>query len=409
MSNDRILTDEYVAGVLAEEAARDCSLKFSALGMESSRADKKQAPAAQPKEKTRPLTDLRNYRPNTMFLERIIKGTDTHNKAKLANQAAESQARLKELELAEELKRLKTNPNASDIRRRQMGAIHAILGGKKRGRDGDDGPEAANPQPENRDKTEKTENPEKRHRDHKSSNREKCLFRDGRDESKRCRRSEPGHKRDSGPKKDEERSSRRNRDEDSGLGENRRNRHSRSRRERSTSPRRQGRSRSPGERTSKHRQRSRHRSPSKRGPASSRRAADGRRDDDSDYDLIGPAPPPRRRGRGTIGGASSLDRHFSESYDPKTDVQMGSDEETWDDAVEAYRDRQKLRQNQEKRIKEAGFADEQVRKVNGPAEDSEQHVVWSKAGEKRAWDKGKGLEDEDEDFDDAPDLLSGSS
>ncbi|KND87364.1 hypothetical protein TOPH_08008 [Tolypocladium ophioglossoides CBS 100239] len=407
MSNDRILTDEYVAGVLAEEAARDCSLKFSAMGMEASRADKKQAPAAQQKEKTRPLTYSRNYRPNTMFLERIIKGTDTHNKAKLANQAAESQARLKELEIAEELKRLKSNPNASEIRKRQMGAIHAILGDKKRGRDGDDGPEAANPEPKNRNKPEKTENLEKRHRDHRSSNRERDLFRDGRDESKRHRFSQPGHKRDSGLRKDDGRSSGRNRDDDSSRGENSRTYHSRSRRERSESPRRHGRSRSPGERKSKHRQRSRDRSPSKRGLASSRRTADGKRDDDSDYDLIGPAPPPRRRGRGTIGGASSLDHHFSESYDPKTDVHMESDEETWEDAVEAYRDLQKLRQNQEQRMKAAGFAEEQIRKVNSRADDIEQHVVWSKAGEKRAWDKGKALEDED--MDDTPDILSGSS
>ncbi|PNY24366.1 Uncharacterized protein TCAP_05700 [Tolypocladium capitatum] len=407
MSNDRILTDEYVAGVLAEEAAKDCSLKFSAMGMESSRADKKQAPASRQKEKTHHLTYSRNYRPNTTFLERIIKGTDTHNKAKLANQAAESQARLKQLELAEELKRLKTNPSARDIRKRQMGAIRAILGDKKRGRHGDDGPEASNPEPKNRDQTEKLEKPEKRHRDHRSLNCETDLFRDERDESKCHRLSEPCHEMDSGPNKDEGRGSRRSRDDDPGLGKSRKNRHSRSRREISKSPQRHRRSRSPGARKRKHRQRSRDRSPSKRGSASSRRAADGKRDDDSDYDLIGPAPPPRHRGRGTIGGASSLDRHFSESYDPKTDVHMGSDEKNWDDAVEAYRDRQKLRQNQEQRMEAVGFAEEQMRKMKGRADDTEQHVVWSKAGEKRAWDKGKGLEDED--MDDVSALISGGS
>lgn len=86
---------------------------------------------------------------------------------------------------------------------------------------------------------------------------------------------------------------------------------------------------------------------------------------------------------------------------------MGSNGGTWDDAVEAYRDRQKLRQNQDQRVKAAGFAEEQIRKVNVDADDSKQYVVWSKAGEKRAWDKGKGLEDED--MDDAPDLVSGGS
>jgi hypothetical protein len=40
MPDDEILTDDYVAGLLAEEA-RDCSLKFSAMGMEAFRTDKK--------------------------------------------------------------------------------------------------------------------------------------------------------------------------------------------------------------------------------------------------------------------------------------------------------------------------------------------------------------------------------
>lgn len=34
MANDEILTDDYVAGLLAKEAS-DCSLKFSAMGMEA--------------------------------------------------------------------------------------------------------------------------------------------------------------------------------------------------------------------------------------------------------------------------------------------------------------------------------------------------------------------------------------
>lgn len=108
-------------------------------------------------------------------------------------------------------------------------------------------------------------------------------------------------------------------------------------------------------------------------------------------DLIGPVPPPKYRGRGTVGGSSGIDRRFSETYDPKTDVQMDEDEggNSWDDAVEAFRDRQKLRQNQEERMRAAGFADEQIQRASGTDEKAAESVQWSKAGEKREWDVGK--------------------
>lgn len=40
MSNDELLTDDYVAGLLAQDA-KDCSLKYSAMGMEAFRDNKK--------------------------------------------------------------------------------------------------------------------------------------------------------------------------------------------------------------------------------------------------------------------------------------------------------------------------------------------------------------------------------
>lgn len=107
-------------------------------------------------------------------------------------------------------------------------------------------------------------------------------------------------------------------------------------------------------------------------------------------DLIGPPPPPKHRGRGTIGGAAALDRRFSESYDPRLDVRMEDDEDPWDDAVESFRDQQKMRLNQDQRLKFAGFTDEQIQRAKGLQEKAELNVVWSKAGEKREWDKGKG-------------------
>lgn len=42
MANNELLTDDYVADLLAKEAS-DCSLKYSALGMDAFRSDKKYA------------------------------------------------------------------------------------------------------------------------------------------------------------------------------------------------------------------------------------------------------------------------------------------------------------------------------------------------------------------------------
>ncbi|KAI9163293.1 hypothetical protein HJFPF1_04899 [Paramyrothecium foliicola] len=374
MSNDDILTDDYVAGLLAQEA-QDCSLKYSAMGLEAFRSNKK--PSNMPK-------------PNTRFLRHIIKDTNTHNKALLAKEAAESKARLKDLEHTEEKKRLKTNPNAKDIRRRQMGDIHAILGGSKRRRTSSDNIEA-NTEGESsrapRDVSTK-----------RSSGKQRDLFSIRAEEQRdrgRLSRTEHEASHERGSRKDEGRKSRRHRERGSASDEESRQRSSRRRRDRSRSRsgsphRRRRRSQSPRERSRKHRHRSpvpEHRKSSKDLVAS--------QDEDSDplEDLIGPAPPPRYRGRGTLGGAAGIDRRFSESYDPRTDVQMDDDEAggagNWDDAVEAFRDRQKMKQSQEQRLQEAGFAPQQIAKMNGDKEMTDEDVRWSKSGEKREWDLGK--------------------
>lgn len=42
MANDELLTDDYVAGLLAKDA-KDCSLKYSAMGLEAFDSKKKYA------------------------------------------------------------------------------------------------------------------------------------------------------------------------------------------------------------------------------------------------------------------------------------------------------------------------------------------------------------------------------
>ncbi|KAK2037819.1 hypothetical protein LZ31DRAFT_534427 [Colletotrichum somersetense] len=290
MPNDTLLTDEYVAELLAKEAD-DCSLKYSSMGMDAFRTDKK--PANMPK-------------PNTRFLRHIIKDTNTHNKNLLAKEAAESRARLKDLEHAEEKER-RRKAGPQDIRRRQMGDIKAILGDRKdnaRGRAGKEKPQ-----------TEDEPSPRRRHH----HNRER----------------------------------------------------------RSASP--------------------------ERGGGGDSVSGGDVSDSDPLDDFIGPAPPQqqpvRSRGRGAAvaAGTSGIDKRFEADYDPKTDVEMADDGAgaggDWDDVVEAFRDRQKWRQNQEQRMRAAGYSDETIKKwreggVSGEQKD-ERDVRWAKAGEKREWDRGK--------------------
>lgn len=322
-------------------------------------------------------------RPNKRFLRHIIRDTDTHNRNLLAKEAAESRARLKDLERTEELKRQKTNPNSRDIRKRQMGDIHAILGGKKRRKE-EEAPGTS------RDGHIREDDP--------STEQEKDLTQqrlDSRRSHGRLSRTEDRHnKKGEKSRRDERRKSARSRSRGSDSDETRR-RHNHKRNGRSASPRRRRQSQSPRDRKSRHR----HRSPTgisnKKSNSTSKRTAD-KSEDDSDplEDFFGPAPPPRYRGRGAL-GSSGIDRRFSETYDPRTDVQMDEDEakigNNWNDSVEAFRDRQKLKQNQETRLREAGFGEDEIQRANGNTK-VEEDVRWSKAGEKREWDRGKDVD-----------------
>lgn len=119
-------------------------------------------------------------------------------------------------------------------------------------------------------------------------------------------------------------------------------------------------------------------------------------DEDSDPldDIIGPRPPPtpkiRSRGRGIKSAASGIDFRFSSAYDPTTDVQLDQEEEDdWDQALEALRDRQKWKQQGADRLRAAGFTEEEVEKWRKGGEKKEGDVKWAKKGESREWDKGK--------------------
>lgn len=123
-------------------------------------------------------------------------------------------------------------------------------------------------------------------------------------------------------------------------------------------------------------------------------------DEDSDPldDIIGPKPPPiqevRRKGRGMVSTGSGIDARFSSNYDPTVDVQLDPNEEDdWDQALEALRDRQKWKQQGADRLRAAGFTEDEVRKWEKGGEKNEEDVQWTKRGEAREWDRGKAFDD----------------
>ncbi|KAK5654458.1 hypothetical protein OQA88_7369 [Cercophora sp. LCS_1] len=384
MANNSILTNEYVAGLLVKEAG-DASIKYSSMGLEAFRS-------AKPANKAKP---------NTRFLNRIIKETTNHNAALLAKETAEAQARLNDLTSAEDKKRRKLNLTAKDIRERQLGNISSILmGGRKRKHDeprenkrlgesesnkGESGHEGRKER-EGQCKDDKDERA--RTRDRRSSRKEE----DRRDRRQRDRsRSPTSHS-----------SRHRHRSPLSGddSGHDERNQTRRRHGKEKESPRRDLISGDISKRK-KHGRLSYDQDDASRAPskdlmqcASSNTTGRLMEHDSPDPDEdFGPALPSkspiRRRGRGAARGPSAMDSRFSDNYDPQSDTRVGEGEDDWDEAVEMYRDRQKWKQQGADKLRGVGFTDDQINKLGEGGEKDVGDVRWSKAGERRKWDQGK--------------------
>lgn len=151
-------------------------------------------------------------------------------------------------------------------------------------------------------------------------------------------------------------------------------------------------------------------------------------EDESDplEDLVGPLPLRSSssggkavcsRGRGLQRSyPSNIDAHFALDYDPSTDVHLDDDDyksvsnpprrpvaglmtqdDDWEMALEALRDRTRWKQKGEERLREAGFDDSTLRRWKNNTrstvlDDSERgldDVKWTKKGEGREWDRGK--------------------
>ncbi|OJD17522.1 hypothetical protein AJ78_02391 [Emergomyces pasteurianus Ep9510] len=171
-------------------------------------------------------------------------------------------------------------------------------------------------------------------------------------------------------------------------------------------------------------------------------------DSDPLENLIGPLPPSaandspplRSRGRGVYNmNKSNIDAHFASGYDPALDVQPDDDngddygntanpkkstrrrpvaglatgeDDDWDMALEALRDRALWRRKGADRLREAGFDEGLVEKWAGNGafagldgdrghidmsrdrDKDVENVKWAKKGEKREWDRGKVLTDD---------------
>jgi hypothetical protein len=336
-------------------------------------------------------------KPNTRFLRNIIKETDTHNAALLAKEAAESRARLHHLASNGHRSEKAGRSDGGDIRKRQLGAIAAILGDSrptKRKRLGVDGRvgkserNSDNRSLEDRSTREPTRSEKQRDR---SSKEDRDDERPGRSHKSRRKYASLTPERDA----DREDRKRRRRSRSRSPREHRnkeyRSRHRSHDRRRSRSPDRSKRGAKDTGRLSRSPRRS-----SARDDEKAVKAPVSKPDYDSDPldDIIGPRPPPvekvRTRGRGTISRESGIDTRFSSTYDPAVDVQLDPDEENdWDQALEALRDRQKWKQQGADRLKAAGFTDEEVRKWEKGGERTEEDVKWTKKGESREWDRGK--------------------
>ncbi|PGH26643.1 hypothetical protein AJ80_01588 [Polytolypa hystricis UAMH7299] len=441
--------DAYVAKLLADDA-RKCSTKYSTVGMNAFMP--KRPTSAAPK-------------PNTRFLRNIIRETDSHNANLKKKEEEEARERMKQLRAGRtpgsRSEDRRYDDGRESKRRRVEGPLRDRRGdrdreGSKRSRTYDDrhSPDHAK---------EKISRRDKRKHDSDESELEKY------DRPSRGRRHDGGERGSRSSHRrhpeDHDLHSRTHRSDDHERHPKRNHDHKRSRhssRSRSTS-----RSRLPSHRSSRrkdedkaHHSRHLDKQRTSASPApevstnnreiSMRRSStsysrqnggdDGHHsssDSDPLSNLVGPPLPStsdmlsstvRMRGRGAHKAPNStIDQHFASSYNPALDVHLDNDDDEqaptkrsrrpvpglateddddWDMALEALRDRTLWRRQGADRLRAAGFDDKVVdRWVNNAAfrgmdkgggaavEKDVQDVKWAKKGEGREWDRGKVVDD----------------
>ena len=352
-------------------------------------------------------------KPNTRFLKSIIRETDSHNAALKKKEELEARIRLRQVD--------KDQWNGSD---------YDTSGRHKRRRIADDQKDSRRFEARRQDtgrldrySSDRSRSPEPRERRSRHEQRPR------RDRSTSRRRNTSSVEAFEEQRRSSHRRTRNRRTDE--AAENRGDRESRkTQRRRSRSkdselstdhdyePRRRGHKDQDGTRRER-RQRSRSpRHPTTRSPKSTAFPASlshghnmhtNATNSDSDplESIVGPLPaadppPLRSRGRGAYKpSVSAMDEHFSSTYNPSTDLRPDSEaedeKEDWDMALEALRDREVWKQKGAERLREAGFAEEEVRKwEDSGREKGVEEVEYIRAGQEREWDVGKVVEQEGE-------------
>lgn len=321
-------------------------------------------------------------KPNTRFLNNIVKATNNHNRNLLAQERADSLARLNDLDRtkqATEEREKRRRPGAADTRKRILGDIKAIIGGAPKKRKTEDEDDARYAESES--KRLRRDGGDMRIRGRGHAREEN---RDDEDPSTRSKNARKELFADHGPKRGLPRD---HRDEERTRSRDRRHRND-GHADRHRRGEEKGRGRSP------------RRIRKDRDAEVVRDKEQHSYDSDSDplEDIIGPKPPSpvRKRGRGAASGTSAMDSRFNSGYDPTADVDLdhGEDDDDWGSALEALRDRQRWKQQGADRLRAAGFTDEQVKKWEKGDRKNEEDVKWTKKGEQREWDRGKTQKDD---------------
>ncbi|KAF3142598.1 hypothetical protein TWF594_005485 [Orbilia oligospora] len=410
------ITDAVAASLLKKEAA-ERSLRYSAFGLVAFAGDRKK-PNSAPK-------------PNTRFLKNLVKEADSHNAALLAKEAEEARLRLEKLRREDGRSKRRDrdrekerhhhhhhrrssrsrSPDARSTRRKEGSRSRSKERGK-RDRDGDrKGVKRQRVEIGDIDRLLQASRRERRNGE-KGKDKERDRERSSRDRERSYSRERGSHgdRRDKGRRRSKSRE--------------RTKRSHRSGRSRTRSPS-QSRSRSSSPDKRRHKSHKRHKSRS-RSPSDSQSPRKRRRSDspkvsrlpppqDDEDPLaeylakksadqspeIGPSFPykskngPRPRGRG-LPGSSAMDARFDPSYDPTMDVTPTNpeDEDDWEAALEALRDRQKWKQQGKERLKAAGFDNDFIEAWETNTTKDESRIKWSKDKGGRDWDRGKVIDDE---------------
>lgn len=353
---DTPLTDDYVAELLKKDASRKDQNRYlsNSLGGLLSSSSRPRSNAA---------------KPNTRFLRNLVRDADSHNAALRRKEEEESRARLRKLRREGEQDKKPGHDERGGRRRREGLSPRERHHKRERSRDRERREKRNRSRSKERSRSRSRSPRRERHHSHSHSHRER--------ERKRSR--SPDRKHISRSNYASRHRSPRDQDSDSDT--------------------------SPPQRKSTHPTK-----PTTTNPSTTHRSPSPSSHSASDSDplsaLLGPKPPsavlPRGRGaHNHQNSTSNIDTRFSASYDPKTDISPPhSENDDWDAALEAFRDRAKWKQSSGERLLAAGFTEEEVARSQmgtggkGRGEGDVESVKWRKRGEGREWDRGKVVEGE---------------